>query len=135
MGPRSARFHGHSPARRTLGVVLRSSQIAALAVMALAATTATTALAGSSSARPATKSERAAIMASFTTNDGSSSEVHGVYVSRSNSSLAVVCAHTPEAGIQAFVFGRVHRSWRYVTSGSVGHAGNSADRSLEGACR
>jgi hypothetical protein len=73
-------------------------------------------------------------MASFTANDGSSSEVHGVYVSRSNASLAVVCVRTPEAGTQAFVFGHVQRSWRYVTSGSVGRAGNSADRRLEGAC-
>ncbi len=73
-------------------------------------------------------------MASFTANDGSSSEVHGVYVSRSNSSLAVVCVRTPEAGIQAYVFGHARRSWRYLTSGSVGHAGNSADRRLEGAC-
>ena len=73
-------------------------------------------------------------MASFTANDGNSSEVHGVYVVRSNSSLAVVCVRTPEAGIQAFVFGRVKRSWYYLTSGSVGHAGNAADRRLEGAC-
>lgn len=102
--------------------------------MALAAITATTASAAGSSARPATKSERSAIMASFTANDGSASEVHGVYVSRSNSSLAVVCVRTPEAGTQAYVFRHASRSWRYVTSGSVGSAGSPADRRLELAC-
>lgn len=112
----------------------RSALIAVFAVTALTLTPTTIALASKGSARPATKSERSAIMASFTANDGSSSGVHGVYVSLSNSSLAVVCVHTPEAGIDAFVFGRVKHSWRYVTSGSVGHAGNAADRRLEGAC-
>jgi len=102
--------------------------------MALAVTPATTAFAGGSSARPATKSERSAIMASFTANDGSASEVHGVYVSRSNSSLAVVCVRTPEAGTQAYVFRHASRSWRYMTSGSPGSAGSSADRLLERAC-
>jgi len=86
------------------------------------------------SARPATRSERAAILKAFTANDGSPYGVHGVYVSRSNSSLAVVCVHTPEAGIQGFVFGRLHGSWRYVTSGRAGRAGNFADRRLEHAC-
>ncbi len=73
-------------------------------------------------------------MAAFTANDGRSSEVHGVYVSRSNSSLAVVCLRTPEAGSRAFVFHHAGRSWRYVTSGSPGSAGSSADRRLEQAC-
>jgi len=100
--------------------------------MALAALPATAA--AGSSARPATRSERSAIMVSFTANDGSSSEVHGVYVSRSNSSLAVVCVRTPEAGTQAFVFRHASRSWRYVTSGSAGSAGSSTDRLLERAC-
>jgi hypothetical protein len=95
---------------------------------------ATAGLASSSSSRPATKSERSAIMATFTANDGSASEVHGVYVSRSNSNLAVVCARTPDAGSQAFVFRHAQRSWLYVTSGSPGRAGSSADRRLERAC-
>lgn len=73
-------------------------------------------------------------MAAFTANDGSSSEVHGVYVSRSSSSLAVVCVHTPEAGSQAYVFSHSRRSWRYTTSGPVGRAGNTTDRRLEQAC-
>lgn len=113
-------------------MTFRSLSPAVLAVMALVVTPATAA--AGSSARPATKSERSAIMASFVANDGSSSEVHGVYVSRSNSSLAVVCIRTPEAGTQAFVFRHASRSWRYVTSGSAGSAGSPADRLLERAC-
>jgi hypothetical protein len=106
----------------------------ALAVLAAAAVSAATALAAGSYARPATKSERTAIMASFTANDGSASEVRGVYVSRSNPNLAVVCARTPEAGPRAYVLSHVGRSWRYVTSGRPGTAGNSVDRRLERAC-
>jgi hypothetical protein len=106
----------------------------ALALLAAAAAPAATALAANSYARPATKSERTAIMASFTANDGSASEVRGVYVSRSDSNLAVVCARTPEAGPRAYVLGRVRHSWRYVTSGRPGTAGNTADRRLEQAC-
>jgi hypothetical protein len=70
----------------------------------------------------------------YSANDGGSAGVHGVYVSRSNSGLGVVCVHTPEAGIEGFVFGRAHGSWRYVTSGPAGRAGSSADRQLERAC-
>jgi hypothetical protein len=114
-------------------VTFRSLSLVAPAVMVLAVTPATAALAAGSSARAATKFERSAIMASFTANDGSSSEVHGVYVSQSNSNLAVVCVRTPEAGTQAYVFRHAH-SWRYVTSGPVGRAGNPADRRLEQAC-
>ncbi len=113
-------------------MTFRSLSPTVLAVIALAVTP-TSAAAGSST-RPATKSERSAIMTAFTANDGNSSEVHGVYVSRSNSSLAVVCVRTPEAGTQAFVFRHTSRSWRYVTSGSAGSAGSSADRRLERAC-
>jgi hypothetical protein len=116
------------------GTVTLRSFGAVLAIVALTLSAAAAAGAGSSSARPATRSERAAIMKVFTANDGSSSGVHGVYVSRSNSSLAVVCVHTPEAGIQGYVFGRAQHSWRYVTSGRAGRAGNAADRQLERAC-
>jgi hypothetical protein len=73
-------------------------------------------------------------MASFIANDGGSSGVRGVYVSQSNSSLAVVCLRTPEAGSQAFVFRRAGRSWRYVTNGPTGRTGRPADRRLERAC-
>jgi hypothetical protein len=93
-----------------------------------------TALASSASARPATRSERSALLAAYRANDGSTSGVRGAYVSRSNSTLGVVCVRTPERGTQAFVFGRVHRSWRYLTSGSPGRVGSAADRSLERAC-
>lgn len=106
----------------------------ALAVIVMAPILASNALASSSSARPATRSERSAITAVFTANDGSSSEVHGVYLSRLSSGVAVVCVRTPEAGSQAFVFRHAQRSWRYVTSGSVGRAGSVADRRLERAC-
>lgn len=105
-----------------------------LSVIVLAATFLGNAFAASSGARPAGRSERSAIVSAFTASDGNSSEVRGVYVSRSNSSLAVVCARTPEAGTQAYVFHHVQRSWRYVTSGRVGRAGNAVDRSLEQAC-
>jgi len=120
--------------RRQLGVIVRSSLTVAIIVVVLVSTLAARALAASSSARPATRAERAAIMRSFTVNDGNSSAVSGVYVSRSNSSLAVVCERTPEAGVRAYVFGRTHGSWRYLAGGSAGHAGNSADRRLERAC-
>jgi hypothetical protein len=114
-------------------VTIRSVSAAVITGVVLAATFLASAFA-SSNARPATRSERSAIVSAFTANDGNSSEVRGVYVSRSNSRLAVVCARTPEAGTQAFVFDHVQRSWRYVTSGRVGRAGNAFDRSLEQAC-
>jgi hypothetical protein len=130
---RSSRVRSHGVGLRSGAVTFRSF-IATLAVTALTLTAAAAAVASSSSARPATRSERAAVMKAFVANDGSSSGVHGVYVSLSNTSLSVVCVHTPEAGIQGFVFGRAGHSWRYVTSGRAGHAGNSADRRLERAC-
>jgi hypothetical protein len=116
-----------------MSVTIRSMSLAALSVTMLAVTPVSSALAAGSGARPASRSERSAIVAAFTASDGNSSEVHGVYVSQSNSSLAVVCARTPEAGTRAYVFSH-SRSWRYVTSGQVGRAGNSADRRLEQAC-
>ncbi len=85
-------------------------------------------------ARPATGAERHAIEAIFAREDGSVSEIRGVYVSRANSGLAVACAHTPEAGTYAYVFTRTHGSWRYAASGRAGRAGNAADRRLEQAC-
>ncbi|HLM84597.1 MAG TPA: hypothetical protein VK272_00260 [Solirubrobacteraceae bacterium] len=114
-------------------MTLRSLAPRTLVLMAMALVPASSALASSSAARPATKSERSAILAAFKANDGNSSEVRGVYVSRSNSKLAAVCVRTPEAGTQAFVF-RLAHSWRYVTSGSVGRAGSAEDRRLEQAC-
>ena len=106
----------------------------AAAAAVLAMSLAAAALAASSAARPATRSERVAIVKALAASDGNTSSLAGVYVSRSNPSLAVVCQRTPEAGVQAIVFGRVHGSWRYLASGPVGRAGNSADRRLEHAC-
>jgi hypothetical protein len=132
--PRLDRARALASATVVRGMNPRSlSVLSALAVLAVTVTPAT-ALAGTPSARPATRSERSAIMKSLIANDGSSSGVQGVYVSRSNSSLAVVCVRTPETSIQAFVFDRVKRSWRFVTYGLPGHAGNAADRRLERAC-
>jgi hypothetical protein len=111
----------------------RSSLSAGLVAVAMAVMPALAVAAGSS-ARPASRSERSALIASLVASDGSSVGVRGVYVSRSNPSLAVVCVRTPDAGTQAFVFGRAGRSWRYVTSGRAGSAGSSADRRLEHAC-
>lgn len=116
------------------GLMTRLSLTATLGTTVLASALAASALAASSPARPASRSERAAIIKSFAASDGNSHGVSGVYVSRSNASLAIVCQRTPEAGVRAYVFGRTHASWHYVTSGSPGHAGNSADRNLERAC-
>jgi hypothetical protein len=55
-------------------------------------------------------------------------------VSRANSSLAVVCAKTPESGTFAYVFARTHAHWRYATSGRPGRAGSGSQRQLERAC-
>ena len=117
-----------------MNVSVRLSSIAVFAVIVPASIFATSGLASSSSARPATRSERAAIMKSFSANDGNARVVHGVYVARSNSSLAVVCERTPEAGIETYVFGHTHGSWRYLVGGHPGSAGNSVDRRLERAC-
>ncbi len=93
-----------------------------------------TALAANSGARPATRSERAGVLHAFAINDGSPSQVSAVYVSRSDSSLAVACVRSPDAGTQGYVFRRSRHSWRYVTSGKAGHAGNASERRLETAC-
>jgi anti-sigma-K factor RskA len=106
----------------------------AIAAIALAVAAANVALAGGSVARPAIRSERSAILAALEANDGSSAGVRGVYVSRSDSSLAVVCVRTPDAGLRAFVFHHTAHAWRYLTSGSPGAAGSSTDRHLERAC-
>ena len=129
----SSRCRSHTVELRSEAVTVRSF-IVTLAATALTMTAAAAAVGSTSSARPASRSERAAIMKAFVANDGGSSGVRGVYVSLLNTSLSVVCVHTPEAGIQAFVFGRTRGVWRYVTSGRAGHAGNSADRRLERAC-
>lgn len=125
---------GFTRRSRSNGARRRSSFTAAVAVTALALVTTASAVASSGPWYPAKGTQRSAIMKSLTANDGSSAQVRGVYVSSSNSSLAVVCIRTPEAGIQAFVLNHVGHSWRYATSGAVGRAGNAADRRLEHAC-
>ena len=126
-----SRFPRRSP---TGGPTRRSPFKAAVAVTALALVTAASAVASSGPWYPAKGSQRSAIVKSFAANDGSSAQVRGVYISSSNSSLAVVCIRTPEAGTQAFVLNHVGHSWRYAASGAVGRAGNAADRRLEHAC-
>lgn len=105
-----------------------------MVAIALVVTAPGVALAGGSSARPAIKSERSAILGALKANDGSTAGVQGVYVSRSDSSLAVVCVRTPDAGLRAFVFHHVGHAWRYLTSGPPGAAGSPTDRHLERAC-
>jgi len=113
----------------------RASLLAAIATLVAGLTPAASALASSSGARSASRSERTSILKAYAANDGgSTSSVNGVYVSRSNASLAVVCERTPEAGEQTFVFGHSRGSWRYLAGGSRGRAGNAADRRLELAC-
>jgi 4-amino-4-deoxy-L-arabinose transferase-like glycosyltransferase len=126
----SSTSHACRASLESLGMMFRSLALGVLAVTTVLVPV-SGALASSSSVRPASRSERSAIMAAFAANDGSSAEVRGVYVSRSSSSLAVVCLRTPEAGSQAFVFHHLQRSWRYVTSGPVGRAGSLAYRRLE----
>lgn len=106
------------------------SPIVAAGLLAAGAATAV----ASSPARPATGSARSGLISGFTANDGSSSEIHGVYVSTTDANLGVVCIRTPDAGAQAYVFRRAGRTWRYVTSGAPGRTGSAADRRLELVC-
>lgn len=108
--------------------------VTALAVAAFYAPVVVWASSSAADARSATRSERAAVLSVYAREDGNASRVRGVYVSRANSSLAVACARTPEAGTLAYVFARSHGHWRYATSGRPGHAGNTAERRLELAC-
>lgn len=118
---------------RRQGTARKLSALSGAALLSLTLAWAPVAYARSGARRPG-KSQHAAIVAAFTASDGNASEVHGVFVSRSHPGLAVVCVHTPEAGKLAFVFAHRKRSWRYVTSGRVGKAGNSTQRALERAC-
>lgn len=106
--------------------------VLAAALPATLALTSVAALASLSAAnaRPATHSERAGVAAAFSREDGNPAEIRAVYVSRSNSSLSVACARTPEAGTYAYVFARSHGRWRYTISGRPGRVGNAADRKL-----
>lgn len=112
----------------------RATRIGALvAAAALSVALAPAALA-SGGTRTATHSERSAILKVLKANDGSTSGVTGVYVSRSNSALAIVCERSPEGGPEAYVFTRSGSHWRLSAFGRARHAGNSTDRSLETVC-
>jgi hypothetical protein len=108
--------------------------LAAATVIAALWPAASASASAGANARAATRSERQALAATFDKEDGNSSEIRGVYVSRANSSLAVVCAKTPESGTFAYVFARTHAHWRYATSGRPGRAGSGSQRQLERAC-
>lgn len=112
--------------------VLGRALAAALVLTALAP--ASNGLASGSSSKPAGGSTRSAVLHAFAVADGNAAEVKGVYLSRTNATLAVVCDRTPEAGYQAYVFTRTHGSWRLAALGVPGRAGSSADRQLERAC-
>jgi hypothetical protein len=108
--------------------------VTALVTVCLGVASNSSASIGAANARQATRSERQALAAVFGREDGNPSEIRGVYVSRSDANLAVVCARTPEAGTYAYVFTHSHRHWRYATSGRPGRAGSSRQRQLERAC-
>jgi phosphoglucomutase len=103
--------------------------------LALAALTpVASSLAAGAAAKPAAGATRSAVLKAFAAADGNASEVKGIYVSRSNAALAVVCEKTPEAGYRAYVFAGAHGSWRLSALGVPGRAGNSSDRQVERAC-
>jgi hypothetical protein len=106
----------------------------ALPALALALAMLAPAAYGASVARPATRSEHAALVAAFGSQDGNTSEIRSIYVSRSNSALAVVCVRTPEGGPEAAVFHRTGRSWRLRSSGRPGSTGSATERRLELVC-
>ena len=115
----------HSTIRRGAGV-----GGAAVLSLALAASAAL----ASSPARPASHSEHAALVAAFAKQDGNPSEIRSVQISRSNSSIAVVCVKTPEGGPQDAVFHRYGRSWKLTSSGRPGTTGSASERRLEHVC-
>jgi hypothetical protein len=113
---------------------VRFLAVAALVTASVGVTSNSSASVGAANARPATRSEHQALAAVFGREDGNPSEIRGVYLSRSDATLAVVCARTPEAGTYAYVFTRSHGHWSYATAGRPGHAGSSRQRQLEHAC-
>ncbi|HWC87951.1 MAG TPA: hypothetical protein VG388_15565 [Solirubrobacteraceae bacterium] len=81
---------------------------------------------------PAHGSTRSALVHAFTTQDGTSQGIVGVYVSRSS---GVVCQRTPDAGLVRFLFGHAGSSWRYAFSTRGTARGTATQRALERACR
>ncbi len=118
--------------RRSLYRSLRAPA-ATLGAAVMAAFIAVPALA-SPATRPASHAEHAALIAAFSAQDGNASEVRSVNISRSSSSLAVLCVHTPEGGPEAAVFHRSGRSWHLTSAGRPGASGNAAERRLERVC-
>jgi hypothetical protein len=103
----------------------------AATIAALAATPA--AALASSVVRAAGRSDRSSMIRALVREDGTSSGVTGVYISRANSRLGVVCQHTPDGRRVGYVFQRRGRSWSYVTSSLVS-TGSALDRRLEHVC-
>ena len=73
-------------------------------------------------------------MSAFAEQDGNPSEIRSVQISRSNSSIAVVCVKTPEGGPQDAVFHRYGRSWKLTSTGRPGTTGSASERRLEHVC-
>lgn len=126
---------GHPPRALRTGQRAGRARLGAIALAAAAVlpVLASTAQAGSP-ARPASRSERSAILKVLAAEDGSTSGVTGVYVSRSNSNLALACERTPERRLEAYVFTRSRGRWHLSAYGPARRAGNATDRSLEAAC-
>lgn len=103
----------------------------AAAVTALAAVPA--AALASSVARSANRSERSGLIRALVREDGTSRGVSGVYISRSDPRLGVVCQRTPDSGKVGWVFRRAGGGWSYVTS-SRASAGSAPERRLEHVC-
>ena len=102
------------------------------AVIAALAATPAAALA-SSVVRSARGSDRSGLIRALVREDGTSRGVTGVYVSRSHSTLGVVCQRTPDSGKVSYLFKRNGRSWSYVTN-SRSSTSSALYRQLEHAC-
>ena len=107
---------------------------AVIGACALALTVAASAAFASSLTRPASHSEHAALVAAFAKQDGNPSEIRSIQISRSNSSIAVICVKTPEGGPQDAVFHRSGRSWKLTSAGRPGTTGTSTERRIEHVC-
>jgi hypothetical protein len=87
----------------------------------------------SSVVRPANRSDRSGLIRALVREDGTSRGVSGVYISRSNPRLGVVCQRTPDSGKVGWVFRRAGGAWSYVTS-SRASAGSALERRLAHLC-
>lgn len=80
---------------------------------------------------PARGSTRSALVHAFTTQDGTSQGIVGVYLS---GSAGVVCQRTPDAGLVRFLFRHANGSWHYAFSTRGTTKGTVTQRQLERAC-